>query len=208
MYIKKPMEIENKSMDIIDEVMGDTDFSQEEMIIAKRMIHTTGDFEYRKIIDFTGDFINVAKSAIFEGVTIYTDTKMAYAGINKRALEKANCKLKYFIDDERTYELSKKLGTTRSSCAIDLAVDEGIDVFVIGNAPTALFRILELVKEEKTNPKFIVGVPVGFVGAKESKEYLREFKDIPSISTIGNKGGSNVAASIINALLYMVVGRD
>lgn len=208
MYIKKPMEIENKSMDIIDEVMVDTNFSEEEMIIAKRMIHTTGDFEYRKIIDFTGDFINIAKAAIGKGTTIYTDTKMAYAGINKKALEKANCKLKYFIDDERAYELSKKLGSTRSSCAIDLAVEEGIDTFVIGNAPTALFRILELVKEGKLNPKFIVGVPVGFVGAAESKEYLRKFKDIPSISTIGNKGGSNVAASIINALLYMEVGRD
>ena len=79
-------------------------------------------------------------------------------------------------------------------------------MFVIGNAPTALFRLLELVKEGKVNPRFIVGVPVGFVGAKESKEYLREF-DIPSISTIGTKGGSNVAASIVNALLYMVVGR-
>lgn len=208
MYIKKPMEIENKSMDIIDQVMGDTNFTQEEMIIAKRMIHTTGDFEYRKIIDFTGDFINAAKTAIKNGATIYTDTKMVHAGINKKALEKANCKLKYFIDDERAYDLSKKMGTTRSSCAIDLAVEEGLDIFVIGNAPTALFRILELVKEDKVNPKFIVGVPVGFVGAAESKEYLREFKDIPSISTVGYKGGSNVAASIINALLYMVVDRD
>lgn len=207
MYIKKPMEIESKSMDIIDEVMIDTDFSDEEMIIAKRMIHTTGDFEYRNIIDFKNDFINIAKSEIAKGTTIYTDTKMVHAGINKKALKKANCKLKYFIDDERVYKLSKELGTTRSSCAIDLAVEEGIDIFVIGNAPTALFRILELVKEEKANPKFIVGVPVGFVGAAESKEYLREFKDISSISTIGNKGGSNVAASIINALLYMVVGR-
>lgn len=208
MYIKKPMEIENKSMDIIDEVMGDTDFSKEEMLIAKRMIHTTGDFEYRKIINFTGDFIKVAKKAIEEGATIYTDTKMVYAGINKKAIEKANCKLKYFIDDPRAYDLSKKMGTTRSSCAIDLAVEEGIDIFVVGNAPTALFRILELVKENKINPKFVIGVPVGFVGAAESKEYLREFKDIPSISTVGYKGGSNVAASIINALLYMVVDRD
>lgn len=208
MYIKKPMEIENKSMNIIDQVMGDTDFSEEEMVIVKRMIHTTGDFEYRKIIDFRGDFINAAKSSILEGTTIYTDTKMVYAGINKKALEKANCKLKYFIDDKRAYDLSEKLGTTRSYCAIDLAVEEGINIFVIGNAPTALFRILELVKEKKINPKFIIGVPVGFVGAAESKEYLRQFKDIPSISTVGYKGGSNVAASIINALLYMLVARD
>ena len=205
MYIKNPMEIENKSMDIIDEVMGDTSFSEEEMIIAKRMIHTTGDFEYRKIIDFKENFIEKAKETI-KGTTIFTDTKMAYMGINKPALKKANCELKCYIDDERVFKLSKELNTTRSACAVDLAVQDGIDVFVIGNAPTALFRLLELYKEGKVNPKFIVGVPVGFVGAAESKEYLRKF-DIPQISTMGNKGGSNVAASIINALLYMVVGR-
>ena len=204
MYVKKPMEIENKSMDIIDEVMGDTNFSEEEMIIAKRMIHTTGDFEYRKIIDFTGDFIDIAKEAIKKGATIYTDTKMVHAGINKKALEKAGCTLKYFIDDERAYSLSKKMGTTRSSCAIDLAVEDGLDIFVIGNAPTALFRILELVDEKKLDPKFVIGVPVGFVGAAESKELLRQYKDIPSISTVGYKGGSNVAASIITCGSYCV----
>ena len=206
MYVKNPMEIENKSMDIIHEVMKDTNFSEEEMIVAKRMIHTTGDFEYRKIIDFREDFIEKAKEVIREGTTIFTDTKMAYMGINKPALEKANCRLKCYIDDERVFKLSKELNTTRSACAVDLAVQDGVDVFVIGNAPTALFRVLELYNEGKVNPKFIVGVPVGFVGAAESKEHLRKF-DIPQISTIGNKGGSNVAASIVNALLYMVVGR-
>lgn len=206
MYIKEPMAIENKSMDIIDEVMGDTNFSSEEKIIAKRMIHTTGDFDYRKIIVFQNDFIKEAKKAILEGGTIYTDSKMASTGINKPALKKTNCELKCFIDDERVFELSKQLETTRSACSIDLAVEEGIDMFVIGNAPTSLFRLLELVKLGKVNPKFVVGVPVGFVGAADSKEYLREFH-IPSISTIGTKGGSNVAASVINALLYMAVGR-
>ena len=206
MYIKNPMQIENKSMDIIDREMGDTNFNEEEMIIAKRMIHTTGDFDYRKIIIFKHDFISQAKKSITEGVKIFTDTSMVYTGINKPALAKANCELKCFINDERVFKMSKELNTTRSACAVDLAVDEGIDIFVIGNAPTALFRILELVREGKVNPKFIVGVPVGFVGAAESKEYLRDFY-IPSISTEGYKGGSNVAASIINALLYMIVGR-
>lgn len=206
MYIKNPMEIENRSMDIIDQVMGDTSFTEEEKIIAKRMIHTTGDFDYRKIIVFKNDFISIAKESIASGAKIFTDTKMAYTGINKTALAKANCELKCFIDDDRVFKMSRELKTTRSACAVDLAVEEGIDIFVIGNAPTALYRILELVVEGKLNPKFIVGVPVGFVGAAESKESLREF-ELPSISTIGNKGGSNVAASIINALLYMVVGR-
>jgi len=206
MYIKNPMEIEDKSMDIIEEVMGDTSFTEEESTVAKRMIHTTGDFEYRKIIVFQNNFIKEAKDSIKAGGTIFTDTKMASMGINKAALTKADCDLKCYIDDERVYALSKELDTTRSACAVDLAVEDGVDMFVIGNAPTALFRLLELVKEGKVNPKFIVGVPVGFVGAAESKEYLREF-DIPNITTIGTKGGSNVAASIVNALLYMVVGR-
>jgi len=206
MYIKNPMKIENKSMDIIQEVMSDTNFSEEELIVAKRMIHTTGDLEYRKIINFRNNFIEVAKENIKEGATIFTDTRMGFMGINKPALEKANCDLKCYIDDERVFKMSKKLETTRSACAVDLAVEEGVDIFVVGNAPTALFRILELYKEGKVDPKFIVGVPVGFVEAAESKEYLREF-DIPQITTMGNKGGSNVAASIVNALLYMVVGR-
>ncbi len=187
MYLKDPMAIENRSMDIIEEVMKDTSFSQQEKIIVKRMIHTTGDFEYRKIVDFRNDFVSRALASIEEGGVIFTDSKMAYVGINKRTL-------------------SKELKTTRSQAAVDLAVEEGIDMFVIGNAPTALFRLLELVKEGKVKPRFIVGVPVGFVGAAESKELLREL-DVPSISTVGTKGGSNVAASIINALLYMGAGR-
>lgn len=206
MYMKNPMEIENKSMNIIEEVMRDTNFPKEEKIVAKRMIHTTGDFEYRKIVVFKNNFIEEARKAISQGATMFTDTKMAYTGINKSALKKVNCELKCFIDDERVFKMSKEKETTRSACAVDLAVEEGIGIFVIGNAPTALYRVLELVKEGKLNPIFIVGVPVGFVGAAESKEYLREF-NIPQISTIGSKGGSNVAASIINALLYMVVGR-
>lgn len=206
MYIRNPMEIENKSMDIIDKVMADTFFTEDEMPVVKRMVHTTGDFDYRKIIVFKNDFMSKAIDSIKNGGTIFTDTKMTYMGINKKALSKSKCKLKCFIDDERVFTMSKELKTTRSACAIDLAVKEGIDMYVIGNAPTALFRLLELVEKEKINPRFIVGVPVGFVGAAEAKEHLRKF-NIPSLSTIGTKGGSNVAASIVNALLYKVVGR-
>lgn len=206
MYMKDPMGIENKSMDIIEEVMKDTSFSKGESIIVKRMIHTTGDFDYRKIAVIQNDFLNRALGRISKGGILYTDTKMAYMGINKKALAKAGCEIKCFIDDEMVAETAKKMNITRSACAVERAVSEGIDMFTIGNAPTALFRLLELVKEGKANPKFIVGVPVGFVGAAESKEYLRGF-DVPSISTVGTKGGSNVAASIVNALLYMAVGR-
>ena len=206
MYMKDPMGIECKSMDIIEKAIGDIDFSFEEKIIVKRMIHTTGDFDYKSITIFQNNFMEEALESIKSGARIYTDTKMAFMGINKKALGKANCEIKCFIDDEEILKESKSLKTTRSACSVEKAVREDMDIFVIGNAPTALFRLLELVNEKKLKPTFIVGVPVGFVGAAESKEYLREF-DLPSISTIGTKGGSNVAASIINALLYMVVGK-
>lgn len=206
MYIKEPMKIENTSMDIIDGVMGDVDFSEEEMVIAKRMIHTTGDFDYRKIIVFQNDFIAHGKEALKSGIKIFTDTKMAYQGINKPALEKSSCELVYYIDDGDVREKAKEKGTTRSACSLEKAVENGAKGFVIGNAPTALFRLIELIKEGKVSPDFVVGVPVGFVGAAESKEELRKI-EVPAISTVGTKGGSNVAASIINALLYMVYPR-
>lgn len=206
MYIKEPMKIEDKSMDIIDSVMGDVNFSDEEMLVAKRMIHTTGDFEYRKIIVFKDNFLEESKASIEKGIKIFTDTKMAYQGINKPALEKSSCELVYYIDDDDVREAAKTKGTTRSACALEKAVENGVKGFVIGNAPTALFRLIELIKEGKVDPDFVVGVPVGFVGAAESKEALREV-EVASVSTVGTKGGSNVAASIINALLYMVYPR-
>lgn len=206
MYEKNPMTIETNSMDIIEEVMGDTNFTEEQKIVAKRMIHTTGDVEYRHIIDMSDDFVEVAKQALKEGVKIYTDTNMGYQGINKKAIGKSKCELMSFIADEDVAKEAKERGTTRSVVAIEKAVNEGAEVFVIGNAPTALYHLLDLYKEEKVNPKFVVAVPVGFVGAAESKEEIIKY-DIPYIRTVGNKGGSNVAASVINALLYMVFPR-
>jgi precorrin-8X/cobalt-precorrin-8 methylmutase len=206
MYIKNPMEIENRSMEIIRDSIVDPGFSDKELQIAMRMVHTTGDFEYSGIIDFRNDFVREALSSMRKGGTIFTDTKMALSGINKKALDKAGCQVHTFIDNDKVFQMSKERNTTRSACAVDLALEEGIRMFVVGNAPTALFRILEHVEKGRLEPEFVVGVPVGFVGAAESKEKLREF-GIPSISTVGTKGGSNVAASIINALLYMMVER-
>ncbi|NLM05325.1 MAG: precorrin-8X methylmutase [Tissierellia bacterium] len=206
MYEKNPMRIEEKSMEIIDESLSDVNFTEEELQIVKRMIHTTGDVEYRHIIDIRNNFIDVFRRDLKNGLTIYTDTRMAEAGINKRALKKLGISIRCYVDDERAFSLSKEKGTTRSAIGVELAVEDGIDIFVFGNAPTALFRLLELYKEGKASPKLIVGVPVGFVGAAESKEALRE-TDIPQISTIGPKGGSNVASSIVNAILYMTTER-
>ena len=206
MYIKNPEFIETKSFEIIDDGMTVHTFTEAELQVVKRTIHTTGDFDYENIVKFKHNPIEVALEALKNGCRIVTDTKMVFSGINKPALEKSNSTLDNYISHEEVYRLAKENGTTRSMAAVDFSLDSGVDIFVVGNAPTALFRIGELIKEGKTSPKLIIGVPVGFVGASESKEYIREF-DIPSITTEGTKGGSNVAASIVNALLYMAVGR-
>lgn len=205
-YITNPLEIENKSFEIIEEGLKSNIFSSRELLVLKRVIHTTGDFDYQNIIQFSDNAVEKAMEILKKGCSIVTDTKMAFSGINKRALKNSNSSINCYIDDDRVYKMSIENGITRSMASMDMAVKEGADFFVIGNAPTALFRLGELIKEGKTNPKFIIGVPVGFVGAADSKEYIRSF-NIPSITIKGTKGGSNVAASILNALLYMVVGR-
>lgn len=206
MYIKDPESIETKSFEIIDSGMSKHSFTDAELQVVKRTIHTTGDFDYENIVAFKNNPIEIALKTIKEGCRIVTDTKMVFSGINKQALEKSNSTLDNYIAHEEVYRLAKENKTTRSMAAVDFSLDSGVDIFVVGNAPTALFRIGELIKEGKTSPKLIIGVPVGFVGASESKEYIREFS-VPSITTMGTKGGSNVAASIVNALLYMAVGR-
>lgn len=206
MYIKNPELIETKSFEIIDEGMTPHNFTDEELNVVKRTIHTTGDFDYQNIVIFKNNPIEIGIEAIKSGCRIVTDTMMSFSGINKRALQKANCTMDNYVSHEEVFKIAKEKEITRSMAAVDFALSEGVDIFVVGNAPTALFRIGELIKEGKASPKLIIGVPVGFVGAKESKEYIREF-NIPTITTKGTKGGSNVAASIVNALLYMAVGR-
>lgn len=200
------MKIEDRSMDIIDMALQDVEFNEEELPIVKRMIHTTGDVEYRHIISFQGDFVKKAKDALREGQIIYTDTNMGRMGINGPALKKAGCEVLTLVSDEDVAKKAKERSVTRSIVALEEAVARGVRIFVIGNAPTALFRLMELAKEGKVDPLFVVGVPVGFVGAAESKEALRQ-TSLTAITTIGTKGGSNVAASIINALLYGIVER-
>ena len=206
MYINDPVEIEKRSMEIIGQEIGDTGFDSDELAVVKRMIHTTGDFDYKNIAVFKNNAVRCGIELLKRGCRIFTDTRMAWSGINKRAVEKSGSVLKCYIDDERAAYMAKKSGTTRSYAAVEIAYREAVDIFVIGNAPTALYRVGELIDEGKANPSLVIGVPVGFVGAAESKEYIRKF-DIPSITTSGTKGGSNVAASIVNALLYMAVGR-
>lgn len=200
------MEIEEKSMEIIQNSFKNVDFTDQELTVAKRIIHTTGDVSYSEIIKFQNDFIKNSLEALKSGGKIYTDTNMTKAGINKKSLEKLGLEVVCYVSDEDVFKLAKKNNTTRSQAAIEKAINEGIKIFSVGNAPTALFKLLEEVDKDKVDPDFIIGVPVGFVGAAESKEELRKYS-IPQITTVGNKGGSNVAASIINALMYMLVKR-
>ena len=205
-YIKKPMDIEKRSFEIIEEEMGRHNFSEEELKIVKRVIHTTADFEYKDLIYIKAGAIEAAKEILKKGTKIYTDTNMALSGINKKALKELNSTVQCFVSREDVAEIAKDRGITRSMAAVELAAEEEIEFFVFGNAPTALYKLMELMKEGKANPKFIIGVPVGFVGASESKKELEKL-DIPFITIRGRKGGSNVAASIVNALMYMLVKR-
>ena len=205
-YLKNPMGIEEKSFEIIGEEMGEHSFSDEELLIVKRTIHTTADFEYKDLVEISENSIETAKNLFINGATIYTDTNMALNGINKIALSKTNSKVICYVNEPQVHEEAKTKNITRSMAAVEKACEDKVDIFVFGNAPTALFRLKELIKEGRANPKLIVAVPVGFVGAAESKENMDEL-NIPYIRVKGRKGGSTVAAAIVNALMYMVVKR-
>lgn len=206
-YLKNPMGIEEKSFEIIGQEMGAHSFTDEELMIVKRTIHTTADFEYKDLVEISKDAINTAKELFKKGTTIYTDTNMALNGINKNALSKTVSKVICYVNEEDVHKEAKEKGITRSMAAVEKACNDNVEIFVFGNAPTALFRLKELIKEGKAHPKLIIAVPVGFVGAKESKENMDEL-NIPYIRVKGRKGGSTVAAAIVNALMYMVAERN
>lgn len=206
-YIKVPMDIEKRSFEIIGEEMGSHNFDERELSIIKRVIHTTADFQYKDITYIREGAIDSALETLKKGVTIYTDTKMALSGINKKALEQLNCKVVCYVSEPEVAAIAKERGITRSMAAVEKAVSDGVEIFVFGNAPTALFRLKELIEEGKANPSFVVGAPIGFVGAAESKEEFEKVS-MPMITVRGRKGGSTVAAAIINALMYMIVKRD
>ncbi len=206
-YVKNPMMIESKSFeiiqDIIDEIRPDYKFKNElEEKIIKRAIHTTADFEYLDILKISDTVVSKIMSGLKDNATIYTDTNMALSGINKKRLEALGCKYKCFVSDEDVAKLAKEKGITRSMAAVEVAAkEEGKKIFVLGNAPTALYKVMEMKNSKELEVEAVIGVPVGFVGAAESKDEL-EKTDIPYIISKGRKGGSNLAAAIINAILY------
>ena len=205
-YIKVPMDIEKRSFEIIGEEMGNHDFSDRELNVVKRVIHTTADFEYKDLIRIDEQSIDKALSLLKKGCKIYTDTQMIKSGINKKALEKLGCEIVNYVSTEEAFRIAKERNITRSMAAIEIAMNDGIEFFVFGNAPTALYRLIELYREGKAKPKFVIGAPIGFVGASESKEELLK-TDLDNITIRGRKGGSTVSVAIVNALMYMVVDR-
>lgn len=205
----RPEEIEAKSFAIIDKelaAMGKT-LSGEQAPVIRRVIHTTADFEYADTLVFSNDAVTQALRAIREGACIVTDTRMAMAGINRRLLEKHGGEVFNFMSDADVAREAKERGVTRASLCMERAAALGRPtVFAIGNAPTALVRLVELIREGRVLPRLVIGVPVGFVNVVQAKELLLA-TDVPYIVAKGRKGGSNVAAAICNALIYLL-GRD
>lgn len=206
-YIKNPSLIEDESFKIIQEIINDIRpeyrFNSEiEELIIKRAIHTTADFDYLDILEISEHSVEKIKKALENKATIYTDTTMALSGINKKILDKCGCKYKCLVSDERTIDLSKKKGITRSMAAVEIASeDENDKIFIFGNAPTAIYKAIELRGEKKLQASAVIGVVVGFVGASDSKDALSK-SGFDYIISRGRKGGSNLAAAIINAILY------
>lgn len=200
----EPRDIERRSFEIITQELGDRKLDPEKELIIKRCIHTSADFDYADTLCFSEDVVKKALDALRQGACIVTDTQMGRSGINKRALARYGGEVYCFISDEDVAETAKKNGTTRATASMDKAASlQKPLIFAIGNAPTALVRLYELIEEGKINPALIIGVPVGFVNVVQSKELIMK-TDAPYIVAKGRKGGSNIAACICNALLYML----
>jgi len=200
-----PEEIEKRSFEIITEELGDIELDLENADVIKRVIHTTADFEYVNNLCFSKDAVKIGREAIKNGASIVTDTKMASVGINAGRLSKFGGSVYCFMSDDDVAKKAKESGTTRATACMEKAacLDEPL-IIAIGNAPTALIKLEELINDDKIKPKLIIGVPVGFVNVVQSKELIMKC-GVPYIVARGRKGGSNVAAAICNALIYGII---
>ena len=198
----RPEEIERESMRIIGEEMGAYSGEQENLPVIKRVIHTTADFDFKDKMVFSEKAVQKAREALSSGVTVVTDTQMAAAGINKIAAKRFGIDVVCRMSDPEIREEAAKRQVTRAVVSMEEAVRHTPNaIFAIGNAPTALMRLCELIEEGKASPSLVIGVPVGFVNVVESKEILTR-TDVPFIAAMGRKGGSTVASAIVNALMY------
>ena len=201
----KPMDIEKRSFEIITELLGDRELDPRNALVIKRAIHTTADFDYADNLVFSEDAVAKGMEALRGGCDIVTDTQMARSGINKTILGKLGGTVHCFMSDEDVAREAKERGVTRAMVSMEKAAKLPKPcIFAIGNAPTALIALDELMKAGAVAPALIIGVPVGFVNVVESKELILA-SSVPHIVARGRKGGSNVAAAICNAMLYQIM---
>ena len=205
----RPEEIEKRSFEIITEELKSrgVELPEEEALVTKRVIHTSADFDYVNTLTYSEHAVQTAKELILQGADIVTDTNMVLAGINKKMLARYGGEVHCYMADETVARLAKERGITRAAVSMEMAAKREKPVlFAIGNAPTALIRLYEMIQDQTYIPAFIIGVPVGFVNVEIAKELILK-TDVPHIINRGRKGGSNVAAAICNAIIYEL-GRD
>ena len=199
-----PEQIEQRSFEIIDGELEKRGIvlPKEQEMITKRVIHTTADFEYTDTLTFSEGAVGIARELLKKGADIVTDTNMALSGINKRSLAGLGGEIHCYMADETVAKLAKERGTTRAAVSMEMAarIQKPV-IFAVGNAPTALIQIYEMMQGSDWRPAFVIGVPVGFVNVEAAKELILQ-TDVPFIINRGRKGGSNVAAAICNALIY------
>lgn len=200
--IVKPMEIEKRSMEIITKELGGRTWPEPEFSVIKRCIHTSADFDYADNLCFSEDAVQKGIDALNVGASIVTDTKMAASGISKKRMAECGGEVYCFMSDPDVAETAKEKGCTRAAVCMEKAAEiSGPLIIAVGNAPTALIRLYELIQEGKIAPALIIGAPVGFVNVVEAKELIMT-AGVPYIVPRGRKGGSNIAAAICNAMLY------
>lgn len=199
-----PEQIEQRSFEIIDGELKKRGIvlPKEQEMITKRVIHTTADFEYTETLTFSEGAVGIARELLRQGADIVTDTNMALSGINKRSLAGLGGEVHCYMADETVAKLARERGTTRAAVSMEIAAKiQKPVIFAVGNAPTALIQIYEMMQNSSWRPAFVIGVPVGFVNVEAAKELILQ-TDVPFIINRGRKGGSNVAAAICNALIY------
>ena len=199
-----PEQIEQRSFEIIDGELKKRGIvlPKEQEMITKRVIHTTADFEYTDTLTFSEGAVGIARELLKKGADIVTDTNMALSGINKRSLAGLGGEVHCYMADETVAKLARERGTTRAAVSMEIAAKiQKPVIFAVGNAPTALIQIYEMMQGSDWRPAFVIGVPVGFVNVEAAKELILQ-TDVPFIINRGRKGGSTVAAAICNALIY------
>ncbi len=206
----RPQDIEKRSFAIISKELEEKGIvlPKEQELVTKRAIHTSADFDYAKTMTYSAHAVGIAKKLIQNGADIVTDTNMALAGVNKKELAKYGGEAHCFMAEEEVAKIAKERGVTRAAVSMEKAAQiEKPVIFAIGNAPTALIELYEMIQSGKYRPAFIIGVPVGFVNVEAAKDLILK-TDVPYIINRGRKGGSNIAAAICNALLYALRDRN